>query len=104
MTTCNELNLIIIIIINILYYTIYNNLYNCERSELSGEFNGTDFLYNIYNIYILYKLYAVRRAVNVLCVSKYPPNAIFRSANINAQRANVTRSMNWHNTQSQPPM
>ena len=30
-------------------------------------------------------------------VSKYPPNTIFRSANINAQRANVTGSMNWHN-------
>ena len=36
---------------------------------------------------------AVRCAVNVLMflgVSKYPPNAIFRNANINAQGANVT--------------
>ena len=30
-------------------------------------------------------------------VSKYPPNVIFRNANINAKRANVTSSMNWHN-------
>ena len=41
----------------------------------------------------------VRRAVNVLKlmflrVSKYPPNAIFRNANINAQRANVTINVN----------
>ena len=40
----------------------------------------------------------VRRAVNVLKlmflhVFKYPPNVIFRVANINAQRANVTGSM-----------
>ena len=34
-----------------------------------------------------------------LHVSKYPPNVIFRNANINSQRANVTGSMNWHNTQ-----
>ena len=27
---------------------------------------------------------------------KYPPNAILHSANINAQRANVTGSMIWH--------
>ena len=32
-----------------------------------------------------------------LRVSKYPPSAIFRSANTNAQHANVTGSMNWHN-------
>ena len=31
-----------------------------------------------------------------LRVSKYPPNAIFRNATINAQRANVTSSMIWH--------
>ena len=37
----------------------------CERSELSGEFNGTNFLY----IYIIYMFQAVRRAVNVLNVS-----------------------------------
>ena len=35
---------------------------NCERSELSGEFNGTDFLY-------IYLFQAVRRAINVLDVS-----------------------------------
>ena len=35
---------------------------NCERSELSGEFNGKDFLY-------IYIFQAVRRAVNVLNVS-----------------------------------
>ena len=29
-----------------------------------------------------------------LHVSKYPPNVIFRNANINSQRANVTGSMN----------
>ena len=34
----------------------------CERSKLSGEFNGTDFLY-------IYLFQAVRRAVNVLNVS-----------------------------------
>ena len=33
--------------------------HNCERSELSGEFNGTDF----------HMFQAVRRAVNVLNVS-----------------------------------
>ena len=52
---------------------------NYERSKLSGVFNGTDFLYiGIFP--------AVRRAVNVLMflrVSKYPLNAILRSANIN---------------------
>ena len=31
--------------------------------------------------------------INVLNVSKYPLNAILRSANINAQRANVTGSI-----------
>ena len=36
------------------------SLYNCERSELSGLFNGTDFLYF---------RPSVRRAVNVLNVS-----------------------------------
>ena len=39
---------------------------NCERSELSGLFNGTDFLY-IY-IYVYFRP-AVCRAVNVLNVS-----------------------------------
>ena len=34
----------------------------CERSELSGMFNGTDFLY-------IYFRPVVRRAVNVLNVS-----------------------------------
>ena len=34
----------------------------CERSELSGLFNGTDFLY-------IYFRPSVRRAVNVLNVS-----------------------------------
>ena len=37
-----------------------NIVHNCEQSELSGLFNGTDFLY-IFQ--------AVRRAVNVLNVS-----------------------------------
>ena len=36
-------------------------------------------------IYIYFRP-SVRRAVNVLRVSKYPPNAIFRNVNINAQR------------------
>ena len=36
--------------------------YNCERSEISGVFNGTDFIYT-------YMFQAVRRAVNVLNVS-----------------------------------
>ena len=35
---------------------------NCERSELSGLFNGTDFLY-------IYFRPSIRRAVNVLNVS-----------------------------------
>ena len=35
---------------------------------------------------------------------KNPPKAILRSANINAQRANVTDSTNWHNTQSRRSM
>ena len=37
---------------------------NCKRSELSGVFNGTDFIY-------IYMFQAVRRAVNVLNVSTY---------------------------------
>ena len=37
-----------------------------------------------------------------LRVSKYPPNVIFRNANINAQRANVTGSMIWHNNVEPP--
>ena len=45
---------------NLHYYYI---LYYCERSELSGVFIGTDFLY------ILCVFQAVRRAVNVLNVS-----------------------------------
>ena len=90
--------------------------YNCEQSKLSRVFNGTDFL-SLY-IYIIYTcimckimFQAARRAVNVLKlmfprIFKYPPNAIFRNANtcINAQRANVTGSMNRHNTQPRPPM
>ena len=35
---------------------------------------------------IIIRLYRVGCAVNGLRVSKYPPNAIFRNANINAQR------------------
>ena len=45
---------------------------NCERSELSGLFNGTDFLYiYIYKYICIYIciFQAVRRAVNVLNVS-----------------------------------
>ena len=38
-----------------------------------------------------------------LRVSKYPPNAIFRNANINAQCAKITGSMIWH-TNPRPPM
>ena len=48
----------------------------CERSELSGLFNGTDFLYIDIYIYIYIYRYIyfrpavhVRRAVNVLNVS-----------------------------------
>ena len=52
--------------------------------------------------YIMFQ--AVHRAINVLNVSKYPPNVILHSANINARCANVTGSMNWHNTQSWSPM
>ena len=65
----------------------------CERSELSGLFNGTDFLYNM----------SCRKCSKImfLRVSKYPPNAIFRNAN--TQRANVTSSMIWH-TNPRPPM
>ena len=57
------------------------SIYYCERSELSGLFNGTDFLYNYCErselsglfdgtdfIYIIL-FQAVRRAVNVLNVS-----------------------------------
>ena len=56
------------------------------------------------SIYI-YIFQAVCRSVNVLNVStcKYPHNAIFRNANINTQRANVTGSMIWH-TNLRPPM
>ena len=49
----------------------------------------------------IYLFQAVRHAINVLNVStrvsKYPPNAILRNANIDAQRANLTDSMNWLN-------
>ena len=58
-------------------------------------------------VQIFYISVSCRTSVNVLNVStvcKYPPNAIFRSASINAQRANVTGSMNWHNTQLRSPM
>ena len=89
------------------YYHYYCYYYYCKRSDLSGLFNGHDFRYIYIYIYIyianlyvyMYIFQAVRRAVNVkmfLRVSKYPPNAIFHSANINAQRANITGSMNWH--------
>ena len=44
-------------------FHVTGHIYNCEQSELSGEFNGTDFLYN----YMVFQ--AVRRAVNVLNVS-----------------------------------
>ena len=70
---------------------------NCEQSKLSSAFNGPEFRYIPIYMYI-YSIFQVdRHSVNVLykCsyirVSKYPPNAIFRNANINAQRANVTR-------------
>ena len=46
-----------------------NKLYYCyyERSELSGLFNGTDFLYNYIIIYIHVCIFqALRRAVNVV--------------------------------------
>ena len=43
---------------------ILKTINNCERSELSGEFNGTDFIY-----IIIYFRPSVRRAVNVLNVS-----------------------------------
>ena len=60
---------------------------NCERSELSGGFNGT--------VLCMYLFLAVCRAVNVLIVyipvSKYPPNAILRSAN-NYKRATRKRN------------
>ena len=54
-------------------------LYYCERSELSGVFNGKDFLLHLFQ--------TTRRALNFqklmfLRVSKYPLTAIFRSANI----------------------
>ena len=67
----------------------------CIRSELSSVFNGPEFRY---------KFQVDRHSVNVLNVPKYPPNAIFRNAYINVQRANVTGSINWHNTQLWPPM
>ena len=72
---------------------------NCEQSELSSAFNGPEYHY-IY-IYIIFQV--DRHSVNVLRVSKYPPNVIFRSANINVQRENATGSMNWHNN-VEPPM
>ena len=57
--------------------------------------------YRVYRLCDIYLFQYIRRAVNVLNVStcsyihvdKYPPNAIFRNAIINAQRANVTSSM-----------
>ena len=39
----------------------------------------------------------VRVITMLLHVSKYLPNVIFRNANINAQCANVSNSMNWYN-------
>ena len=71
---------------------------DCDRNELSGVFNGMEFLsIAIYSIYlyiqyifiytiIIIMFQAVRNAVNVLKlrflrVSKYPLNAIFRNPN-----------------------
>ena len=51
--------------------------HNCERSKLSS------LLMAGFSLYILFQV--DHRSVNVLCVSKYPPNVIFRNANINAQ-------------------
>ena len=60
---------------------------SCERSELSGVFNGTDFL-NLFQ--------AIRSAINVLNVSM----CIIL---ISAHCANVTGSMICH-TNLRPPM
>ena len=84
----------------------YLQYYNCERSEFSSVFNGHDFHYK--HIYYRYIFQAIRRAVNVLNVSilrvsKYLPNVIFCSANINTKRTNIISSMNWH-ISVEPPM
>ena len=53
---------------------IQYNITHGELSELSGVYNGPDFR-------CIYIYQAARRAVNVLnvlCVSKYLPNVIFR--------------------------
>ena len=47
-----------------MYMYVRTYIRNCERSELSGRFNSTDFLY-------IYLFQAVRRTVNVLDVSIY---------------------------------
>ena len=62
-------------------------------------------IFAIYTYIYNYMFQAVRRAVNVLNVStasKYSPNVIFRSAIINAQRANLTGSMIWLTNQRLP--
>ena len=51
----------------------------------------------MFAIYISGRTSCCKYSKMFLCVSKYPPNVIFCSANINAQRTNVTSSMNWHN-------
>ena len=60
-------------------HRMYHLIVNCERSKLSGLFNGTDFRYNcerselssLFNgtDFSIYIFQAVRRAVNVLNVS-----------------------------------
>ena len=71
--------------------------YNCERSDLSSEFNSMDFLYISVSGCTSCRKYSK-------CFYQYPPSAIFRNANINTQHDNVTGSMNWHITQLRPPM
>ena len=49
---------------------LYNN--NCERSELSGLFNGTDFFYiyiYIYNIYVTVHAKTLRKSA--ILISRY---------------------------------
>ena len=85
--------------------TSYYIIIASEASFLVSSMARILYIYTYYN-YIMFQ--AVFRAVNVLNVTTYVYLDIRAKSAIqiiiNAQRANVTGSMNWHNTKQRPPM
>ena len=63
---------------------------NCERSELSGVFNGTDFLSVSGHT-------SCRKCSKCFYVYLNIRPMRYSTVNINVQHTNVTGSMNWHN-------